>query len=288
MTAPQEQAWTRRVVVRIDRFYSNFFGELGDAIEEHYLKEGFQFLASMESIKPFFSTLYWPKDGQLNATAKFIGGLLGHTVAHYDMMCHPKVWQFVCKGFNQLGELMLEKPGAFERLKENKNPFVNALPKFNSVMASVMRYPSRQSIAEQIQFYEGYTKALRRGSLTLNARGSGETTRTTAYQLIAVFGPILRLRCHSVHDVHRFLVRVLGQSRAGDIKRTEGICKTIHLRFKDSGRPSKFIQTPNSVDEYLVEDSPSLEALTGMGRHFNSSESSAPECDLPGVNCGCE
>lgn len=277
-----------RVVDRMDRFYTKFFGELGDAIEEHYLKEGFQFLATVESIKPIFSSLHWPKDGKLNAKAKFVGGLLGHTVAHYNAMCHPRVWQLVCNGFNKLGELMLDKPDVFERLKADENPYIEALPKFNSAMASAMRYPSRQSPAEQIQFYEGYTKALRKGSLTLNARGSGETTRTTAYQLIAAFGPILRLRCHSVHDVHRFLVSMMGRQQAGDIKRTEGICKTIHLRFKDAGRPSKVTEPPTSVGAYLVEESRSLDALAGIGGLFNSFEPSAPESNSPGVICGCE
>jgi hypothetical protein len=102
-----------------------------------------------------------------------------------------------------------------------------------------MRYPSRQSKAEQIQFFDGYTKALRRGSITSMARGVGETTRTEAYLLIAAFGPILRVRCHSVHDVHRFLEEMMGRQRAGAIKRTEEICKSIELRFRSPGRPSR-------------------------------------------------
>jgi len=237
MSEPKEQEWTMRVVDRIDRFYSRFFGEVGDAIEKKLLQDGWPTLATMQGIKSIMPTVHWPKDGKFYPNAKCIGGLLGHTVAHYEKMCDPRVWKIVCDGFNNLCDLLLDPQGDGERMAEDENPFVEALPQFRSAIASAMRYPSRQSVREQRLFFEGYTKALGKGSLTMTARGVGETTRTTAYQMIAACGPILGVHWRSVHDVHRFLVRMLGRQRAGDIKRTEGICNTIGLRFRNAGRP---------------------------------------------------
>jgi hypothetical protein len=240
MIVETSQDWTMRVILRMERFYENFFGELGDAIEERVLQEGWQRLATIEGIKPLTSTLHWPKKGKVNARAKFIGGLVGHTVSHHHAMCQPKLWGLVCEAFNQLGAILLGGLDESDRLEADENPFVDATPQFNAAITGVMRIASRQSLPEQTLFFEGYSKALRRGSVTVNAKGVGETTRTSAYQLIAAFSPVIQGHCRSVHDVHRFLERMLGRQRAGTIKRTEAICQTIGLRLRAAGRPEKW------------------------------------------------
>ncbi len=227
-----------RVVNRMDRFYSKLVGELGDTLEEKYLEKGWQELATIEGIKPMFWTMQWPKNQKDYAKARFIGGVLGHSVAHYEAMCDPRLWRKVCDGLNTLFELLVVKPDDFEGLDPEENPFVEALPQFNCAVASAMRYPLRQPSGEQVMFFEGYAKALRGGSITLDGKGVGGSTRSSAYQLIAMFGPQLKMHCRSVHDVHRFLERMLGRARAGTIKRTESMCKVIGMRFRGPGRPT--------------------------------------------------
>lgn len=242
MSAEAENDWCMRVVDRMDRFFTKLFGDLGDEIERNFLREGWQTLATLEGVKPMFSTLHWPKTGMLHARARFVGGLLGHTVAHYEAMCDPRIWDLVCRGINKLTDLKFtEDDVAFEPLGPDDNPFVEAELQFHSAMATAMRYPSRQPKTEQVNFFEGYTRALRRGSITIDLRGVGESTRTPAYQLVAAFGPILHLHCNSVHDVHRFLEAMMGKQRAGTIKRTESLCTSINLRFRPSGRPKKTV-----------------------------------------------
>lgn len=238
MSAETGNDWCMRVVDRLDRFYSKLFGEFGDDCERNLLREGWQRLATLESIKPMFSTLQWPKDDRTNARAKFIGGLLGHSVAHYETICDPRVWRVCCNALNRLAEIVPLFGSEFEPLSVDENPYVEAEPQFNSAIAGAMRYPAKQSRIEQAIFFEGYTKALRRGSINMNARGVAETTRTSAYQLIAAFGPLLSIHCRTVHDVHRFLEKMMGAQRAGSIKRTEAICKSIDMRLRGAGRPS--------------------------------------------------
>lgn len=235
----EPQDWTISITVPMERFYDKFFGDLGNAIEEQMLQEGWQRLAAIEGIKPITSTLHWPKKGLPVARAKFVGGLMGHAVSHHQAMCSPKLWGLVCDSLNTLAAILLGENAEWEHLEADENPFVNATPQFNAATTSVMRIASRQSVIDQTHFFEGYAKALRRGSVTINAKGVGETTRTSAYQLIAAFSAVIHLHCHSVHDVHRFLERMLGRQRAGTIKRTEAICKSIGLRLRPAGRPEK-------------------------------------------------
>lgn len=231
--------WCVRVVDRMDRFYTKLFGEAGDEIERNLLREGWQTLATMESIKPMYSTLQWPKDGKFHARAKFVGGLLGHSVAHYEALCKPRVWAVICDGLNKLNEIAVLAGSTVETFDVDENPFEEAEPRFQSAIAGAMRYPAKQSVFEQANFFEGYTKALRRGALNIHAKGVAESLRTPAYQLIAAFGPLLRIHCRSVHDVHRFLERMLGPQKAGTIKRTEALCTSINMRFRTAGRPPR-------------------------------------------------
>ena len=237
--------WPMQIVDRMDRFYDEFFGELSHAIDEHYLKDGWQFNATLQAIKPVTSTLHWPKLGKIKARARFIGGLLGHSVAHYEALCQPKTWSIISRSFNVLLEFEARLSGTnIDPVEADENPFLDELPAFQSALGCCVKIASRQSRDEQVQFFEGYAKALRKGSLTLDGRPVGESTRTTAFQLIAVFGPVLRLHLRSVGDVHRFLERCLGSNRAGSLKRTEAICKTLGMKFRGSGRPSAVPELP--------------------------------------------
>lgn len=239
MPSNRQSEWLMRIVNRMDRFYAKFFGDLSDEIDKHFLADGWQLNASLESIKPMTSTVHWPKSGKVNARARMIGGLLGHSVAHYEALCHPKTWAFVADSINVLIDFAARVPGSIkeDHISPNENPFLDELPAFQSALGFCIRLASKQSREEQIQFFEGYSKALRRGSLTIEARPVGETTRTTAFQVLALFGPLLRLHLRSVGDVHRFLVKALGPSRAGSLKRTEALCKALEIKFRSPGRP---------------------------------------------------
>ncbi len=230
-----------RMIDRMHRFYGVFFGDLSEAIDEHYLKEGWQLNASLESLKPITSTLHWPKEGKVNARARFIGGLLGHSVSHYEALCQPETWKVVSHWIAVIEDLTARISGnpKEESTSQDSNPFLDHRRSFQSAVGQCVRIASKQSPEEQIQFFEGYAKALRRGSLTVDARPVAETTRTTAFQVIALFGPVLSLHVRSVADVHRFLEKCLGANRAGGLKRTEEICKALGMKFRGSGRPGR-------------------------------------------------
>ncbi len=234
-----EQNWCMLVVDRLDCFYSKLFGEIEDGFEEKLLEEGWQLRATIEAIKPMYSTLHWPKEGKIHARAKLVGGLLGHSMAHYHALCDQKVWDYICDIFEKLCSLINLDLKDEEKIKKDENPFLDAKSKFDSAVVSAMRHALRQSVGEQAMFFEGYTKALRRGAITKDVKGVAETTRTPAYRLIAVCGPLFRDQWSSVHDVHKFLIIMLGKQRAGEIKRTENVCKSIKMRFRSAGRPSK-------------------------------------------------
>jgi hypothetical protein len=247
--------WTILVVRRMERFYTAFYGNVMNDAAEVFLEDGWQLRATMETVRPIASTVQWPKDGKLNAKARSLGGVLGHSVAHYHTLCDSTTWRAICERWNTAIELILAKllpseDGVGElgvkleeaRLDPDKSPFAAERTEFNKAIACVLRHVAGRSTAEQLHFFEGYTKALRRGSLDTQGNPKGGTTRTPAFQLIAMFGPMIRLHCRSVHDVHRFLEAILGRSRAGTVKRTEAICKSLGMRFRSRGRPS--LKTP--------------------------------------------
>ena len=233
-----------RIVDRMLLFYNRFFSEIAEDLDRHYLTHGWQLKATLESAKPFTPTLFWPKEGKIKARAKFIGGLLGHSIAHYEALCAPELWSHYCQTLNAIFDHGEEISGASPdfRFTEDENPFLEELSAFRSALACCLRIAAHQDMDEQIHFFEGYTKALRSQSITAEGKGVKESTRTGAYQLIAIFGPSLKLHMHSVHDVHRFLEKMMGKYRAGSIKRTEAICKSIGMKFRSAGRPPKLLE----------------------------------------------
>jgi hypothetical protein len=155
-------------------------------------------------------------------------------------MCEPQAWAFITHNLNAFSEVCAKLYGSTDtdRLSEDENPFWDKRNAFLSAVGHSLRIASRQSRLEQATFFEAYAKALRKGSLNIDLKPVAATTRTPAIQIIAVFGPLLRLHFRSVADVHRFLVKSLGSNRAGDIKRTEDICKKLGMKFRPAGRPS--------------------------------------------------
>ncbi len=234
-----DDEWTMRIVDRMDRFYTRFFGELAELIDKNFLADGWQLRATMESVKAFTSTIIWPKSDKFVARAKFLGGLLGHSVAHYEAFSSHETWACVCRAFNsviEIGERISGEASA-ERFDEHENPFVDERRRFLSAVEYCHRLVVRQGGIEQVVFFEAYSKALRKGSITHDARCVGGSSRIQAYQLIAAYGPLLKLHLRSVADVHRFLVKTMGVNQAGDIKRPEAICKSLQMKFRASGRP---------------------------------------------------
>jgi hypothetical protein len=239
MSDHPEKDWVARIGDWLDAFSDKVLGPDANRIADEMLEDGWQRQTTLEAFKPMSPTLEWPKKGEeIEDRARFIGGLVGHAVAHQNAMCEPSIWKLV--GDAQQILQPTEKvsncgdgDGAYD------NPFLRRMPSFRAMLAKVMRSVSRQSATDQIQFFRGYTKALEKGALTAQAKGVEETTRTSAYQLLAAFGPVLKDEWKSVHDVHRFLEHFLGPQRAGDAKRTEAICKSIGLKFRGPGRPSK-------------------------------------------------
>lgn len=239
-----------RAIDTMDRFYSRLSGEIGEAVDKHLLANGWQINATIEAVRPICPTVAWVDAKNPNKRARIVGALIGHSVAHHRALCAPRIWGTVCKGMNAVIDLFPllegEKP-IEERFSEDENPFIESSRSLDLAVSRSMRFVVSQPPLVQIQFFEAYTKALRKGSVTIDGSGVAESTRTSAYQLIAAFGPLLRLRCSSVHDVHRFLVAMLGSQRAGTIKRTEAVCKSLNMRLRSSGRPVKAaLNTPEA------------------------------------------
>jgi len=233
--------WAMEVVGLMDRFYTDLFGECGDKIERHLLGEGWQMNATLESVKPMFPTVRWSADKNPNTRARLVGALVGHSVAHYQALCDADAWDFVCKGFNALmTAFSSEDHPDLEPLSADDNFFTLNRLVFEETLERALGLAARQPRLLQGQFFKAYVNSLCIGSITPDIRPIRESTRTRAYQVIAEFGPLIRLRCDSVHAVHRFLVEMLGKQRAGDFKRTEAICKTLKMKFRaKAGRPSK-------------------------------------------------
>ena len=235
-----DDEWALKIIDRMDRFYTRFFGELAEVIDRNFLADGWQLRATMESVKAFTPTIIWPKKDKFVARAKFLGGLLGHSVAHYEAFSSHETWACVCRAFNSVIEIGegISGEASTERFEEDENPFVDNHRRFLSAVEYCHRLVVRQGGIEQVVFFEAYSKALRKGSITRDAKCVGGSTRTRAYQMIAAYGPLLKLHLGSVADVHRFLVKTMGVNQAGDLKRTESICKALQMKFRSVGRPS--------------------------------------------------
>jgi hypothetical protein len=248
--SPIQKDWAMRVVDRMDRFYTRMFGEISEIMDQYLFEDGWQIKATIEGVKGFTPTLHWPKAHLPQARAKFVGGLLGHSVSHFETLCQPKSWVFFCDAFNTIFDLSerLSGEATEERFDHDENLFALEHRRFLTASSSSLRIAGQQCVAEQKAFFEGYTKALKKGSITIDLKGKGGTLRTQAYQMVAIFGPLLRLHANSVHDVHRFLVKMMGKQRAGDIKRTEGICRAIGMRFRSPGRPGPKDKIPHSIE----------------------------------------
>jgi len=244
----ERKKWGLLVINRMERFYTKLYGQEFDALLNPLLEDGWQLKATMESVKPIASTVQWNSIKKPNAMARYLGGTIGHSVSHYRALCKKGVWESLCNRWNPCWEAIFEelpetKEGEDDRHLEDglwshdKNPFKDSYSKFQTALNCTLKHASAQTEPEQIQFFEAYAKALRKGSLTAEGYGVAPSPRTSAYQILALFGPILRLQMNSVHDVHRFLEKVMGKQRAGTVKRTEEICRYLGLRFRSRGRP---------------------------------------------------
>lgn len=224
----------------MDQYYTDIFGDSAEDLERHYLADGWQTLASMHSTKSFFSTIQWVSSGKEIARAKFVGGALGHAVSHHRTMCNDRIWRTCCKALNALSQVQAEHGIDYKSpvmMSADRNDFLSTTPQFNHAVGRAMELASKQAKLPQAIFFEAYAKALRKGTVDEHARGTGQTSRSNAYQIVSAFGPMISIKCHSVHDVHRFLVKMMGKSMAGEVKRTEALCKKIGLKFRAPGRP---------------------------------------------------
>ncbi len=239
MMTTKEPDWTNRIIDRFERFYIGFYGSEQIVSEDDIESGGWLHKALIEFVKPIAPSVHWASFATSNAKAKFAGGLTGHLVSHYRTLCRPEVWAKFVDSLRIIHEVLI-KLGAddIEPIEDEENPFLQAKTRFDFVLSNAFREFARQSVTHQAIFFEGYTKALRRGSVTSNCNGVGQTTRTSAYIWIVLLSPIIRDVCRSVHDVHKILRALLGQS-AGDIKRTESICKRIGLRYRSAGCPPR-------------------------------------------------
>src|ERR1035437_4790729 len=183
MKPAKKEEWAMRVVDRMLRFYDRIFSDVAEDLDKYFLTEGWQLKATLESTKPMTPTLFWPKEDKIKARAKFVGGLLGHTVAHYEALCSQEIWSYICRTLNALADYFEDISGerTDDRLRDNENPFLEELPAFRSALGCCFRIAAHQTQGEQIQFFEGYAKALRAGSITINIKGVRESTRTAAY-----------------------------------------------------------------------------------------------------------
>jgi hypothetical protein len=73
-TAKQDE-WAMRVVDRMLRFYDRIFADVAEDLDKHFLTEGWQLKATLESTKPITPTLFWPKEDKIASSAKSMGEL---------------------------------------------------------------------------------------------------------------------------------------------------------------------------------------------------------------------
>lgn len=235
MNDSNNRDWLFAIVDKIERFQREIYDEEVNRIIEVMLTDGWQRNASIESAKPMFPTGLKPKDGKLYLTPEMIGGLIGHTVAHQNLLTTPEVWDAIKSKLETANRSL----GIEDHTSLDENPFIEIEAAFKSQICEVFQIAFAQSTNDQSAFFRGYAKAMETGSFTLSLHGVAESNRTRAYQLIAFSAPFIADQWKSIADVHKFLVASLGKSMAGDLDRTEKICKSLGLRLRNPGRPSK-------------------------------------------------
>ncbi|MDO9542426.1 MAG: hypothetical protein Q7J98_08900 [Kiritimatiellia bacterium] len=104
-----------------------------------------------------------------------------------------------------------------------------------------LKIASEQTVEDQTEFYEAYSRALKTEIYDEHGRPMREkmSSTTTIYFLLAVFWPVVVKKIPSVPMLRAWLCRLLGESQVGDLDRIKGICRRYGIVLTHRGRPRK-------------------------------------------------
>jgi len=94
-----------------------------------------------------------------------------------------------------------------------------------------------QTFEDMSDFLLAYSNAFARKPARLKPGDIGSTNFEIYMFLIVRWRTVVQLK--SVSDLHQLLRKVIGEQRAGDLKRIEKICQRIGLHLRKPGRPKK-------------------------------------------------
>ena len=144
---------------------------------------------------------------------------------------------------------------AAEGFAEVFRDIVGIKPRLEEAIGECLQAALDQGEPETGQFLTAFTKAF--GATTVDSEGnvvSGNLKTAPIYTWIFCLLPVLRSTVSSVPELHRMLVRLVGDEKVlssdesslewdKDRRTVEGVCKQLNLSFRKRGRPKK--KNPN-------------------------------------------
>jgi hypothetical protein len=175
--------------------------------------------------KAFVPTLKLRKTSTF--TPRELGGFVGHKLAYV------KPFREGFKFPRPVGKNVSQTVGiAMSEMEEGMRAYYPAVRRaVRRCLAIACEAPGEDCA----QFFDGFSRALTKGSITARGRLAGATDATEFYILVVYLGPLLKQGLRSMGEFHDFCVALWGP-RAGDRKTTEKRCQRIRLSF-DSDEP---------------------------------------------------